>query len=212
MNLRLALFLLSIVFISCSSNSTKLPILGNREPVVRIVNGKQVTDTIYQTIPPFSFINQDKNVITEKDLKGKIYVADFFFTTCPSICPVMHRNMLNVYEKYRGNKDVKIVSHTIDYRHDTPEKLKEYATKLGIQGSQWEFLRGTRDSVYTIAEKSYLVAVNEDKNAPGGFVHQGWFILVDKQGRLRGAYDGTQEEQVKKLMSDMDILLSEKDE
>ncbi|EOR93686.1 SCO1/SenC family electron transport protein [Arcticibacter svalbardensis MN12-7] len=189
-----------------------MPILGNREAVTKIVDGKSYTDTVYQTIPSFRFINQDGKVVTGKDFKGKIYVADFFFTSCPSICPVMHRNMLKLYDKYKGNDQVKIASHTIDYKTDTPEKLKAYATKLGVEGTQWEFLRGSRDSVYTLAEKSYLVAVNEDKNAPGGFVHQGWFILVDGKGRLRGAYDGTQEDQVSTLMDDMDILLKEKDE
>lgn len=215
MNIRLSLAFVSlffIFFISCNSDSTRLPILGNREAVTKTVDGKSFTDTVYQTIPPFRFINQEGNAVTEKDFKGKIYVADFFFTSCPSICPVMHRNMLKLYDKYKGNDQVKIASHTIDYKTDTPEKLKEYATKLGVQGTQWEFLRGTRDSVYTLAEKSYLVAVNEDKNAPGGYVHQGWFILVDGKGRLRGAYDGTQDDQVSTLMNDMDILLKEKDE
>ncbi|WP_374164163.1 SCO family protein [Arcticibacter sp. MXS-1] len=200
----------AILLSACNSaDQKKLPILGNREPVQKIVNGKTVTDTVYQTIPAFSFINQDSAQVTNKDFDGKIYVADFFFTSCPSICPVMHRNMLKVYEKFKDNPEVMIASHTIDYKHDTPAKLKEYATKLGISGKQWQFLRGTRDSVYNLAEKHYLVAVNEDKNAPGGYVHQGWFVLVDKEKRLRGAYDGTQPDQVEKLMDDMQILLNE---
>lgn len=212
MNLRLLIPALCLFFLSCNEKSGKLPILGNREAVTRVVDGKTITDTIYQTIPAFSFVNQDNRTITKKDFENKIYVADFFFTSCPSICPVMHRNMLDVYDRFKNNENVKIASHTIDYKYDTPEKLKEYATKLGVDGTQWEFLRGTRDSVYTLAEKSYLVAVNEDANAPGGYVHQGWFILVDKQGRLRGAYDGTKEDQVSKMMDDMDILLKEADE
>lgn len=199
-----------LLFSACSSKeSKKLPILGNREAVEKTVEGKTVVDTVYQTIPEFSFVNQDSNIVTDKTFEGKIYVVDFFFTTCPSICPVMHRNMLKVYEKYKGNPDVMIASHTIDYKHDTPAKLKEYATKMGVEGTQWEFLRGSRDSVYTLAEKHYLVAVGEDKNAPGGYVHQGWFVLVDKDKRLRGAYDGTQADQVDKLMADMDVLLDE---
>ncbi|WP_407430933.1 SCO family protein [Arcticibacter sp.] len=212
MNLRLIIPVSCFLFLSCNQKSERLPILGNREAVTRVVDGITITDTIYQTIPSFNFVNQDKQVVSEKDFKNKIYVADFFFTSCPSICPVMHRNMLNVYDKFKNNEDVKIASHTIDYKYDTPEKLKEYATKLGIEGNQWEFLRGSRDSVYTLAERSYLVAVNEDANAPGGYIHQGWFILVDKQGRLRGAYDGTKEDQVSKLMDDMETLLKETDE
>lgn len=212
MNLRSLVPVLGLLLLSCNEKANRLPILGNREPVTHVVDGKTVTDTLYQTIPAFSFVNQDKKTVTGNEFRNKIYVADFFFTSCPSICPVMHRNMLKVYDKFKGNDEVKIASHTIDYKYDTPEKLKEYATKLGVEGTQWEFLRGSRDSVYTLAEKSYLVAVNEDPNAPGGYIHQGWFILVDKQGRLRGAYDGTKEDQVAKLMDDMDVLLTETDE
>ncbi|WP_448818649.1 SCO family protein [Arcticibacter sp.] len=212
MNIRLITPFAMLLLLSCNKAAEKLPILGNREAVTRVVDGKTVTDTLYQTVPDFSFVNQDNKTVSKSDFKNKIYVADFFFTSCPSICPVMHRNMLKVYDKFKNNEQVKIASHTIDYKYDTPEKLKEYATKLGVEGTQWEFLRGGRDSVYTLAEKSYLVAVNEDSNAPGGYIHQGWFILVDKQGRLRGAYDGTNEDQVSKLMNDMDILLKESDE
>lgn len=195
---------------SCGSETAqRLPILGNREVVERVAGGKTIVDTVYQTIPSFNFINQDSTSVSQKDFDNKIYVADFFFTTCPSICPVMHRNMLRVYEKYKGNNEVMLASHTIDYKHDTPSVLKKYAEKLGIEGSQWQFLRGTRDSVYTLAEKSYLVSVQEDGQAPGGYVHQGWFVLIDKDRRIRGAYDGTQADQVDKMMKDMDILLNE---
>ena len=204
------LLVASLLLTSCTSNNNKkLPILGHREAVTKNVNGKAVTDTVYQTVPPFSFINQDSSIVTNKDLDGKIYVVDFFFTSCPSICPVMHRNMLKVYAKFKGNDEVKIVSHTIDFKYDTPSVLKKYATKLGVEGEQWEFLRGSKDSIYTFAEKHYLTAVAEDGNADGGYVHQGWFVLVDKEKRLRGAYDGTNEEQVGQLINDMQTLLDE---
>jgi protein SCO1/2 len=203
----------ALLITACSSNEpTILPIMGEREAIEKVIDGKTVIDTLYLTIPSFSFINQDSIVVTDKDFDGKIYVADFFFTSCPSICPVMHRNMLKVYEKFKGNPDVKIISHTIDYKYDTPSVLKRYATKLGIEGTQWEFLRGTKDSVYTIAEQNYLVAVQEDNSADdhAGLVHQGWFVLIDKEKRLRGTgYDGTDEKQVDKLISDMQILLNE---
>ena len=203
------LFPLIITLFSCNTEEKKLPILGERAPVEQIKNGETVIDTIYQTIPPFSFLNQDSSIITGKDFEGKIYVADFFFTSCTSICPIMHRNMLTVYKEFNGNNEVKILSHSIDSKYDTPSRLKKYASKLGISGNQWEFVRGLRDSIYTIAEKSYLTSVGEDNNAPDGFIHQGWFILVDKEKRLRGAYDGTNEEQVKQLIADMHTLLKE---
>lgn len=199
-----------ILFQSCSSNSDdRLPILGNREPVERIVDGKTVIDTIYQTIPPFSYFNQDSVAVTDKDFDGKIYVADFFFTSCTSICPIMHRNMLEVYKKFKDNSSVKLLSHSIDIKYDLPSRLKSYANKLGVEGNQWEFVHGSRDSIFNIASKSYLVSAFEDSSDPQGLVHQGWFILVDTKKQLRGAYDGTKEDQVKKLMADMEKLLKE---
>jgi len=202
--------LLFIVLQSCSNQSDiKLPILGNREPVERIVDGKTIVDTIYQTIQPFSYFNQDSILVTEKDFDGKIYVADFFFTSCNSICPIMHRNMLDVYKKFKDNPKVKFLSHSIDIKYDLPSRLKIYATKLGVEGNQWEFVHGSRDSIFNIAAKNYLVSAFEDSSDPQGLVHQGWFILVDTKKQLRGAYDGTKTDQVKLLMEDMDKLLLE---
>jgi protein SCO1/2 len=202
--------LLFIVLQSCSNQSDiKLPILGNREPVERIVDGKTIVDTIYQTIQPFSYFNQDSILVTEKDFDGKIYIADFFFTSCNSICPIMHRNMLEVYKKFKDNPKVKFLSHSIDIKYDLPSRLKIYATKLGVEGNQWEFVHGSRDSIFNIAAKNYLVSAFEDSSDPQGLVHQGWFILVDTKKQLRGAYDGTKVDQVKLLMEDMDKLLLE---
>jgi len=202
--------LASIVLQSCSNQSdSKLPILGNREPVERIVDGKTVIDTIYQTISPFSYLNQDSLAVTDKDFEGKIYVADFFFTSCNTICPIMHRNMLDVYKKFKDNPKVKFLSHSIDIKYDLPSRLKIYATKLGVEGNQWEFVHGSRDSIFNIAAKNYLVSAFEDSSDPQGLVHQGWFILVDTKKQLRGAYDGTKADQVKQLMEDMDKLLRE---
>ncbi len=202
---------LSILVIqSCTNQSdTKLPILGNREPVERTVDGKTVVDTIYQTISPFSYFNQDSILVTDKDFDGKIYIADFFFTSCNTICPIMHRNMLDVYKKFKDNPKVKFLSHSIDIKYDLPSRLKTYATTLGVEGNQWEFVHGSRDSIFNIAAKNYLVSAFEDSSDPQGLVHQGWFILVDTKKQLRGAYDGTKADQVKQLMEDMDKLLRE---
>ncbi len=202
--------LLGFILKSCTNTSEeKLPILGEREPIEKTVDGKVVIDTLYQSIPAFSYFNQDSILISDKDFDNKIYVSDFFFTSCNTICPIMHRNMLNVYNKYKGDSKVKFLSHTIDIKYDLPSRLKKYATKLGLEDNQWEFVHGSRDSIFNIAAKSYLVAAYEDNTDPQGLVHQGWFILVDTKKRIRGAYDGTKEEQVKQLMLDMDILLKE---
>ncbi|EDM36802.1 hypothetical protein PBAL39_18049 [Pedobacter sp. BAL39] len=192
----------------CKDKPEKLPFL-QMEITTKEVGGKSIPDTTFRTIPAFKLFNQDSVVITEKDFEGKIYVADFFFTSCPSICPVMHRNLMRVYQKYKGNPEVKLASHTIDVKYDTPSRMKSYANKLGVKGDQWEYLWGTRDEIYALAERNYLVAVQQDNKAPGGFVHQGYLVLVDKQKRIRGAYDGTLEKDVEQLMVDMDILLKE---
>jgi protein SCO1/2 len=193
--------------IGCKEKPKPLPFM-QLETKERVEHGKTVVDSTFRTIPPFRLLNQDSVVVTEKDFDGVIYVADFFFTSCPTICPVMHRNLLKVYKKYKGNPLVKFASHTIDVKYDFPSRMKKYATKLGVVGTQWEYLWGSRDEIYALAERNYLVAAVEDKRAPGGFVHQGYLVLVDKQKRLRGAYDGTLEKDVAQLMEDMDTLLS----
>nr|WP_199075780.1 SCO family protein [Pedobacter sp. ASV19] len=197
-----------LFLVSCKDKPQRLPFL-QAEINEKVVDGKTVQDTIFKTIPAFKFLNQDSVEVTNKDFDGKIYVADFFFTSCPTICPTMHRNLLKVYKKYENNPEVKLASHTIDAKYDVPSRMKAYASKLGIKGTQWEFLWGSRDDVYALAERNYLVSVKEDKESPGGFIHQGYLVLVDKEKRIRGAYDGTVEEDVKKLMADMDTLLQE---
>ncbi|WP_454802571.1 SCO family protein [Mucilaginibacter phyllosphaerae] len=207
-----ALALVISVITACkfsSADKPSLPIMGNREAVTKTVNGKKVVDTVYQTIPDFKFVNQYGDTITQKSLKGSIYVADFFFTTCPSICPIMHRNMLNVYKEFKNVSDFKIISHTIDPKHDSVAVLKKYADKLGISGNSWWLLQGNKEDTYNLGQKNYLVAVKQDDGTPGGYVHQGWFVLVDKQLRIRGYYDGTDEKQVAKMIADIKILRAE---
>ncbi|AOM79046.1 SCO family protein [Pedobacter steynii] len=207
--MRLNLSCLFLLFLfSCKEEPKRLPFL-QMEQSERVVDGKTVIDTVFRTIPAFKLLNQDSMAVTEKDFNGAIYVADFFFTSCPTICPVMHRNLLKVYKKYEGNPEVKLASHTIDVKYDVPSRMKAYASKLGVKGTQWEYLWGTKEEIYALAERNYIVAAKEDKNVPGGFMHQGYLILVDKEKRIRGAYDGTVDKDVKKLMEDMDILLNE---
>jgi len=211
MNRIVYVFLGATCLCACKFNGSNktLPIYGNREPVTKTVNGQTLTDTIYATIPAFKFVNQYGDSTGSQNLAGKIYVADFFFTSCPSICPIMQRNMLAVYNAFKDTADVKIVSFTIDPKYDTPPVLKNYAEKLGVTGNSWWFLQGNRDTVYRIAEKNYLVAVSKDSSAAGGYVHQGYFVLVDKQKRVRGSYDGTDPKQVAQLIDDIKTLKAE---
>jgi protein SCO1/2 len=175
---------------SCDSSDRKLPILGERDWVKKNVDGKEVVDTIYNTIPAFSFVDQNGDTISEKTVENKIYVTDFFFTTCPTICPVMKRQMIKVYNAYKGNPDLMILSHSIDPEHDTPQVLNKYAKDLGVEGNQWLFLTGQKEKIYEIG-------------------HSGAFILVDKEKHVRGMYDGTTEEGTQKLIADIETLLSE---
>jgi len=206
----LSIILAAMILSACNNQSDqKLPILGVRKLIEKIVSGKTIVDTLYKKIPPFQFVNQDSLTVTNRDFDGRIYVADFFFTSCPDICPIIQRNMLKVYQKYRNNQQVKLLSYTIDPDHDTPARLKNYAVKLGVESNQWEFLRGQKQAVYALAKNDYMVSVDDDTKGPGGFAHEGFFVLVDKERRMRGVYDGTNGEEVNKLLKDMDILLAE---
>ncbi|WP_374756612.1 SCO family protein [Dyadobacter bucti] len=194
---------------SCGSENNKLPILGERDWVTKTVDGKEIVDTIYNVIPPFTFVNQDSDTITEKIVEGKIYVSDFFFTSCPTICPVMKRQMLKVFKEIKANPDVMIISHTIDPEHDTPQVLHKYAEDLGVEGKQWQFVTGPKDKIYEIGQKNYMSTAKEDKSAEGGYIHSGAFILVDKEKHVRGMYDGTTDEGTQKLLKDITTLLEE---
>lgn len=139
---------------------------------------------------------------------GKIYVADFFFTSCPTICPIMKSQMLRVYEKFKDDERILLLSHSIDPEHDTVEVLKEYASGLGIDAKRWHLVTGAKEEIYDTAYL-YKLAAMEDKNAPGGFIHSGSFTLVDPEGRIRGYYKGTEEEAVDRLIDDIGRLIDE---
>lgn len=195
--------MVSIVFTSCNQEDKKLPILGPKEVAAN------TSDTIYHTIPDFSFTNQDGNEVTGETFKGKVYVSDFFFTTCPTICPVMKLQMLRIYETFKGNPKVKFLSHSIDPVHDSVPVLKDYAERLEVNSNQWHFVTGDKEAIFDIAQTSYLVSALEDESEPGGVVHSGAFALIDAQKRVRGYYDGTNEEEVDELIKDIEILLKE---
>ena len=198
-------FIILGVFFSCQSKK-KLPFWGPKE--TKEVAGK--VDTIYHRIPNFKFINQDSVEVTELDYAGKIYVADFFFTSCPTICPKMKTQMLRIYQRYLTNSNIKFLSHSIDPDYDRPAVLKSYANRLEVDAKKWNFVTGPKEAIYQIAQKSYMVSAQEDKQEVGGFVHSGAFILVDSQRHVRGIYDGTKEAEVNKLIEDIEILLHEK--
>ena len=207
--MRVILLLSTLLLASACNNNKSLRVYGPKVPVTRIDNGKTIVDSVDYSIPVYTFTDQDSMTVDSNAVNGKIFVADFFFTSCPSICPKMMAEMLKVNDKYKDNKEVAILSYSIDPVRDSVTRLKLYQKKLGIEGGQWHFLTGNKDSIYHLAEK-YLVSAGEDPDAPGGHIHSGNFVLVDKHKRIRGYYDGTTDEGTEKLMSQMDILLGEK--
>ena len=175
------------------------------------------------SIDDFSFINQDNDTITKDSLLGSIYVANFFFTSCPTICPTMTRNMSYLQDKLSVYPNIRFLSHTVDPDNDTPEKLVNYVDlmqqkNISIDLSNWDFVTGDKDKLYASAA-NYFVNASVDSLAPGGFLHSEYFILIDKQGRVRsgidingnvvGAYDGTNEVQMKDLINDINVLMAE---
>ena len=183
----------------------------------------EVIGEVDYSIDDFSFINQDNETITKDSLTGSIYVANFFFTSCPSICPIMTRNMSYLQDKLSVFPNIRFLSHTVDPVNDTPDKLKSYVRlmqqkNININLSNWDFVTGDKDKLYQSAA-NYFVNASVDSLAPGGFLHSEYFILIDKQGRVRsgidkngnavGAYDGTNEVQMKDLINDINVLMAE---
>jgi protein SCO1/2 len=199
--------------LSCGSSAEQgksLPILGRKQIIEKELNGVITADTLYHTIGDFRFVDQDSAEVTPVSFEGKVYVADFFFTSCPTICPIMKTQMLRVYEEFKDNPEVMIISHTIDPEYDTVPLLKDFAERIGVMDNKkWKFVTGDKDHIYEVGQTRYMVSATEDPSEPGGYVHSGAFILVDKQQRIRGIYDGTKPDQVDRLIRDIPKLLKE---
>ncbi|WP_028581951.1 SCO family protein [Desulfogranum japonicum] len=175
---------------SCSDQSAnKLPVLGtfNKD---------------------FTFTNQDNQPVTPDVFKNKVVVTDFFFTTCPSICPIMKRQMHRIYEQFENHPDVLLFSHTIDPEHDTAEVLHKYAEGFGIRTEKWQMVTGSQDEIFAMA-KHYMLGAMKNEEVPGGYIHSGSFVLMDKQQRIRGYYNGTDATEVDTLITDMKTLLND---
>jgi protein SCO1/2 len=146
-------------------------------------NGKK------RKVPSFAFLNQDSVLVTDKDYLGKVYVVEFFFTTCPTICPVMTKNLVSLHNTFQNDEGFGVASFTINPRYDTPSVLKNYAKKYAIVDKDWHLLTGDRDEIYNLAQEGFYIVANEVEDAPGGFEHSGMFALVDKNGYIRSRQD-----------------------
>jgi len=201
MRLNILAILFFGAFCSCRQPVSKLPILGDP-----IINGR---DTIYPTIARFSLIDQDSETISNQTFDNKIYVADFIFLSCPSICPKMTGELNTVYKAYANDERVQFISHTIDPERDSVSRLKLYAENLGVSSDKWHFVTGNKDSIYSLANNSYFSAAFPDSTAPGGFAHSGAFLLIDKNRHIRGVYNSTKDDETQRLINDIRILLKE---
>ncbi len=177
---------------------SQLPVLGN------------VPD---HKVAPFSFTNQEGKTITNEDVKDKIVVVEYFFTTCKGICPKMNQNLARVYAKVKGNKEVIILSHTVDPVKDTVGAMKAYADRFEADPNQWMFLTGDKKALYDMARYSYLISATDDTagmSIDKDFIHDNHYVLVDNYGRIRGMYDGLEDNKVDTLVSHIKLLLEEK--
>jgi len=200
-NWSLLLILVTGMLFSCGKKAPEpLPVLGNME----IVNG----DTLYHTVPDFSFVDQDSQMVTNATFADKAYVVDFFFISCPTICPMVTKQMMRIHDRFKMEDRLMLLAHTIDTKHDSVSRLKQYAVNLGVDTRKWRFVTGIKDEIYGIANDYFSIAI-EDPNAPGGFDHSGRLILVDKNRRVRSFSDGTDPASVDRFMEDINTLLKE---
>jgi len=175
------------------------------------------TNKDLKKVPDFSFINQDNRQITNESYKGKVYVVEFFFTTCPSICPIMNTNMVKIQDEFYGNPNLGMASFSIDPNTDTPEVLKQYATSYKITNQNWHLLTGDKENIYALANLGFNLFVGEDSEFEEGFEHSGFFALIDQEGYIRCRidenenpiiyYNGLEDDGIQMIKEDIKLLL-----
>ncbi|MCY2686640.1 SCO family protein [Salinimicrobium sp. TH3] len=207
------LFVLSAIIITIIYNILKPE---ERLPVFQpnMVNSELVDSTMqevrkYHTIKDFKLYNQNGDTITQNFYKDKIYVADFFFTTCQTICPIMTDHMLQIQEKLKNDKDILLLSHTVIPNHDSVPVLRKYADEKGVNDEKWNLVTGDKKEIYELARKSYLAAKSDGDGGTFDMIHTENFVLVDREKRIRGFYDGTDPKAIEELMHDIEILKKE---
>lgn len=201
---------LVLIFLSKADHKfLLLPYYG--EPEISFIAGSDEIDTVQFTVPDFSFINQDSVEVTFADFEDKILVVDFFFTTCPTICPIMTKQMTRLQWILDDSayEDIRFLSHTVNPKHDTPSVLKAYGTEQGADWNRWSMVTGNQEIIFDQGFNGYLLSTQEDAGAPGGFLHSSMFVLVDKDRHIRGFFDGTSTKEVDDLVMDIKMLMKE---
>jgi len=174
-------------------------------------NAQKTSDTSYHTVPDFTFTSQFNEPVSEETVKNKIYVTEYFFTTCHSICPIMNDNMERVYKAFKNDADILILSHTVDPETDSVPVLMDYAKRHGANDKKWLFVTGSKKDLYAQARKGYLLNADEGKGDEDDFIHTQNFALVDKERHIRGFYDGTDSLEVNRLIQEIKLLQKEYD-
>jgi len=204
-------FILLLTLLSCNQSEKKvsvLPYVGNFDIVYSMVNGKEVADTVYPKMIDFSYFNQDSLVVKSADMKGKIWIADFFFTSCPTICPKMTEQMKRLNGMTKDiNEHIQYISFSINPKYDTPEQLRKYIQVHKIKAKNWQFFTGNEARTHDLGINNFQIFAGQDASAAGGYAHTGAFALVDKEGYVRGVYLGTDPKEVNKLEIDLRKLL-----
>jgi len=209
----IVLFIVSVIIISIIYSILKpKQVLRIYEPAD--VNVELVDSTVqhirkYHRIEDFNLFNQNGERITQKNYENKIYVTDFFFTTCQTICPIMTGNMKHIQEALKNDAEVLLLSHTVIPEIDSVAQLKKYAIEKGVDSTKWNLVTGDKKHIYNLARKSYLVAKTDGDGGPYDMIHTENFVLVDKKKRIRGFYDGTKEEEIERLLDEIEILKEE---
>jgi len=213
---RALIILMSIVSIATVSlfynvlkPEKKLPIYQPNMVSFKLVDSTVQHIKRFHKIKDFKLFNQNGQQITNENYRDKIYVADFFFTTCQAICPIMKENMIILQDQYKNDDQVYLLSHTVTPEIDTKEVLKEYAIEKGIIDSKWNLVTGDKEQIYDLARKSYLVAEDVEGSRFFEMIHTENFVLVDPNRRIRGFYDGTDLESIDQLIGDIKILKKE---
>ncbi|TJY34684.1 SCO family protein [Pontimicrobium aquaticum] len=206
----ISLLILSVIFISIFYSILKpkkvLPVYQPAQVSTELVDTTIQYQKKYHKIADFSLVNQNGKTITQEDYKDKIYVADFFFTTCQTICPIMTKNMHEVQKAFITDDEVMILSHTVTPEIDTIAQLKRYAKEKNVNASKWNLVTGDKKQIYELARKSYLAVKDDGDGGPFDMIHTENFMLIDKERQIRGFYDGTDMEEVDRLIDDIKIL------
>lgn len=183
-----------------------LPIYQPADFNPELVDSSLVHVKNYHTIADFSLTNQNGNIITQEDYLDKIYVADFFFTTCPTICPIMTKNMVEIQASILSDDNIMLLSHSVTPEIDSVKQLKKYALEKGVIDAKWNLVTGDKKQIYELARKSYLAVKEDGDGGPFDMIHTENFVLVDRERRIRGTYDGTKPEEIQELLADLKIL------